>query len=179
MIQPSVPEDNRRPNPVRRRNALNSMTTREAQAVEAALTRFQDEQGALLPLLHAVQDTLGYIPKDATSTIASAFNLSRAEVHGVITYYHHFRQTEPAQHKLAICQAEACQARGCRSLTEKAEAAVGCGLGQHTDDNRWELEAVYCLGLCASGPAVELDGKLYARITPERLESLIRKKELS
>ncbi|MDE2354991.1 MAG: formate dehydrogenase subunit gamma [Betaproteobacteria bacterium] len=155
------------------------MTTREAQAVDAALDRFRDEQGALLPVLHAVQDNLGYIPQAATPALASAFNLSRAEVHGVITYYHHFRQTEPAQHKLAICQAEACQARGCRSLTATAEAAVGCRLGEHTDDNRWELEPVYCLGLCASGPAVELDGKLYARITPERLEALIRKKELS
>ncbi|MDE1942799.1 MAG: formate dehydrogenase subunit gamma [Betaproteobacteria bacterium] len=155
------------------------MTTREAQAVDAALNRFRDEQGALLPVLHAVQDNLGYIPQGATPTLASAFNISRAEVHGVITYYHHFRQTEPAQHKLAICQAEACQARGCRSLTATAEAAVGCRLGEHTEDNRWELEPVYCLGLCASGPAVELDGKLYARITPERLEALIRKKELS
>ena len=158
---------------------MTAMTTREAQAVDAALDRFRDEQGALLPVLHAVQDNLGYIPKGATPTLASAFNISRAEVHGVITYYHHFRQTEPAQHKLAICQAEACQARGCRSLTATAEAAVGCRLGEHTDDNRWELEPVYCLGLCASGPAVELDGKLYARITPERLEALIRKKELS
>ncbi len=158
---------------------MNSMTTREAQAVKDALTRFQEERGSLLPLLHAVQDTLGYIPKLATPAIATAYNLSRAEVHGVITYYHHFRQTVPAQHKLALCQAEACQARGCRSLTEKAEAAVGCKLGEHTADNRWELEAVYCLGLCASGPALELDGKLYARITPDRLESLIRKKELS
>ncbi len=158
---------------------MNSMTDREAQALEAALDRFRNEQGALLPLLHAVQDTLGYIPKQATPTIASALNLSRAEVHGVITYYHHFRQTEPAQHKLALCQAEACQARGCRTLTEKAEAALGCNLGEHTKDNRWELEPIYCLGLCASGPAIELDGKLYARVTPERLESLIRKKELS
>ena len=158
---------------------MTAMTTREAQAVDAALDRFRDEQGALLPVFHAVQDNLGYIPQGATPTLASAFNISRAEVHGVITYYHHFRQTEPAQHKLAICQAEACQARGCRSLTATAEAAVGCRLGEHTEDNRWELEPVYCLGLCASGPAVELDGKLYARITPERLEALIRKKELS
>ena len=158
---------------------MTAMTTREAQAVETALTRFRDEQGALLPVLHAVQDTLGYIPPSATPALASAFNISRAEVHGVITYYHHFHQTEPAQHKLAVCQAEACQARGCRSLTATAEAAVGCRLGEHTEDNRWELEPVYCLGLCASGPAVELDGKLYARITPERLEALIRKKELS
>lgn len=162
-----------------RRTTLNAMTTRETQAVDAALTRFRGEEGALLPVLHAVQDTLGYIPKQATPTLAHAFNLSRAEIHGVITYYHHFRQTAPAQHRLALCQAEACQARGSRALTATAEAATGCRLGEHSDDNRWSLEPVYCLGLCASGPALELDGKLHARLTPERLEALIRHKELS
>jgi NADH:ubiquinone oxidoreductase subunit E len=159
-----------------RNTHLDSKATREEQAVRDAISRHQSVPGGLLPLLHDVQDTLGYVPKEATPAIAAALNLSRADVHGVITYYHHFRQTPPAGHTLAICEAEACQARGCRSLVKKAEALLGCASGETTADQRWHLEPVYCLGLCASGPALVLDGKLHGRVTPERLEMLVKSK---
>ena len=115
--------------------------------------------------------------------IASAFNLSRAEVHGVITYYHHFRQTPPPKHTLAICHAEACQARGCRSVINKADALLGTSHGSHSGHNPvhdaaksesdWHVEPTYCLGLCATGPALMLDGQLHAHVTPAKLEALI------
>jgi len=162
---------------------LNSATQPEMQVVAKAITRFQAVPGGLLPLLHAVQEGLGYIPPTATQSIASAFNLSRAEVHGVITYYHHFRQTPPPKHTLAICHAEACQARGCRSVINKADALLGTSHGSHSGHNPvhdaaksesdWHVEPTYCLGLCATGPALMLDGKLHAHVTPAKLEALI------
>lgn len=161
---------------------MNSATQPEMQAVANAITRFQAVPGGLLPLLHAVQEDLGYIPPTATQAIASAFNLSRAEVHGVITYYHHFRQTPPAKHTLAICHAEACQARGCRSIINKADALLGTTHVSHADHGHdaahenasdWHVEPTYCLGLCATGPALMLDGKLHAHVTPAKLEALI------
>jgi formate dehydrogenase subunit gamma len=158
---------------------LNSISNRETSTLASALSRFQSVPGGLLPLLHAVQEDLGYIPPSATQTIASAFNLSRAEVHGVITYYHHFRQSPPAKHNLAICHAEACQARGCRSVINKADALLGGtrdshdATHSHESTNDWHVEATYCLGLCATGPALMLDGKLHAHVTPAKLEALI------
>ena len=162
---------------------MNSASNPETQVVAQALTRFQGVPGGLLPLLHAVQEDLGYIPPTATEAIASAFNLSRAEVHGVITYYHHFRQTPPAKHTLAICHAEACQARGCRSVINKADALLGTSHGTHAShaghdhahegNKDWHVEPTYCLGLCATGPALMLDGKLHAHVTHAKLEALI------
>ncbi len=91
----------------------------------------------------------------------------------MITYYHHFRQTPAAHHRLALCQAEACQARGGRALTQQAQQSLDCALGQTRSDHQWQLEGVACLGLCASGPALELDGSLYAQVTPQRLAQLL------
>lgn len=122
--------------------------------------------GALLPMLHAIQDALGHIPPEAVPPIAQALNLSRAEVHGVISYYAHFRQQPAGRHVVRICCAEACQAVGGEALAEHArERLAGSGI---------TLEPVYCLGLCACGPSVQVDEiMLHARVTPEKFDALI------
>jgi len=134
-----------------------------AKAVKAALARNQGREGALLPILHDVQDALGHIPRAAVPEIASALNLSRAEVHGVVTYYHHFREEPSHGPVLQICRAEACQSMGGDALWEHAKTLTGC-----------EVEATYCLGLCASSPAAMLGDRLLARLTPERLDERLQ-----
>ena len=121
--------------------------------------------GALLPLLHAIQDSIGHIPADTVPLIAAALNLSRAEVHGVIGYYPHFRQQPAGRHVLRVCRAEACKAVGADELLEHARASLGCGLHETTADGAITLEPVFCLGQCAVGPAVLIDeGELHARV---------------
>ncbi len=122
--------------------------------------------GALLPMLHEIQDALGCIPPEAVPPIATALNLSRAEVHGVISYYAHFRQTPPGRHVIRVCCAEACQAVGGEALAEHARARLA--------GSELTLEPVYCLGLCACGPSVQVDETtLHARVTPEKFDALI------
>jgi formate dehydrogenase subunit gamma len=145
--------------------------------VDAAITRQRTRPGALLPLLHDVQAALGYIPAAAVAPIARALNLSRAEVHGVITFYHHFRQTPPGRHVLRICQAEACQSMGAAALTAHAQQRLGCALHQTTADGAFTLEPVYCLGLCAQSPTCMLDDDVHARMTPQKLERLLHAAE--
>lgn len=126
--------------------------------------------GALMPILHEIQDDLGSIPPDAVPLIAQALNLSRAEVHGVISYYAHFRQTPPGRHVVRVCCAEACQAVGGEALAEHARTRLaGSGV---------TLEPVYCLGLCACGPAVQVDEThLHATMTPAKLDALVARLE--
>ena len=145
------------------------------ETVQAIAAAHQHLPGALMPILHAVQDALGYIPGDAVPSIANALNLSTAEVHGVVTYYHHFRSA-PAGHKVVqICRAESCQSMGAEQLW--AHACLRLGLsGDHpgtTTDGAVTLEPVYCLGLCASSPAIQIDDRLHARVTPQRLDALV------
>ena len=145
----------------------------------AVLARHAGEPGALLPILHDVQDALGHIPREAVPQIAEALNLSRAEVHGVVTYYHHFRSEPPGRHVVQVCRAEACQAMGADALLAHAEGALGChthaGHGATSADGRYTLNPVFCLGLCASSPAVVVDDKLHARMTPARFDRLIER----
>lgn len=144
-----------------------------AAAVRSALACHIDEPGALLPVLHAVQDALGHIPADVLPQIADALNLSRAEVHGVISYYHDFRTQPMPGHRLQICRAEACQAMGAEALLVHARAQLGCDAQGTSQDGRLALAPAYCLGLCASSPALMLDGKLHARMTPPKLDALL------
>ena len=142
--------------------------------VRQVLTEQAGRPGALLPILHAVQDALGYVPREAQPVIARALNLSRAEVHGVVTYYHHFRSEPAGRHVLQVCRAESCQARGGEQLLAQARARTGCSDSHHTSpDGEWTVEPVYCLGLCSSSPAAQLGERLYARLTPARLDTLI------
>jgi len=142
-------------------------------AVARALERHATRQGALLPVLHDVQHELGFIPAESVESIARGLNLSRAEVHGVITYYHHFRQHAPAQHVVQVCQAEACQSMGAEALASHAQAKLGCAMNSSTEDGRFSLEAVYCLGLCASSPSMMIGERVFARVTPQRFDQLI------
>ena len=131
------------------------------------------EPGALLPILHEVQDALGFIPSTLVPEIALAMNLSRAEVHGVVTYYHHFRDHAPGRHVVQICRAEACQSMGANALMAHAEQRLGCKQHATSADGAFTLEPVYCLGLCASSPAMMWGDELYARMTPQRFDALM------
>jgi formate dehydrogenase subunit gamma len=132
-----------------------------------------DLEGPLLPILHAVQASFGCVPEAAVPIIAGALNLTRAEVHGVVSFYHDFRTAPPGAHVLRLCRAEACQAAGGDALAAHAEQRLGIAQGRTTADGAVSLEAVYCLGLCASGPAAMLDGAPVARLDAERLDRLI------
>lgn len=141
--------------------------------VRDVLARRAHEPGALLPILHEVQDALGHVPADAVPEIASVLNLSRAEVHGVITYYHHFRATPAAGKVVQICRAESCKAMGADALIAHAQHKLGCGMHEHSKDGAFTLEPAYCLGLCASSPAMTVGDEVHARVTPQRFDALI------
>jgi formate dehydrogenase subunit gamma len=129
--------------------------------------------GALLPILHALQDEFGYVDKAAVPLVSSALNLSHAEVHGVITFYHDFRHAPPGRHVLKLCRAEACQSMACDKTIQHVENRLGIKLGQTTEDGSFTAEPVYCLGLCALSPAAMLDGKPYGRVSPQVADFLI------
>jgi formate dehydrogenase subunit gamma len=128
--------------------------------------------GGLLPALHAIQDAVGFIPPESVPVIADTFNLARAEVHGVLTFYHDFRTEPPAKHAFHICRAEACQSMGAERLVYHAEARLGCRMKESAADQHFSLEPVYCLGHCAASPAIMVDGAVHARVTPERFDAI-------
>ena len=141
--------------------------------VRHILGELKDRPGALLEALHALQGTFGYVPAEAVAPLAQGLNLSRAEVHGVLTFYHDLRTRPPGRHVLRLCRAESCQAMGAEALAEPARARLGVDFHESTADGRFSLEAVFCLGLCACSPALMLDGRPYGRVTPECLDALL------
>lgn len=142
--------------------------------VRAAIEANVAKEGALLPVLHAVQESVGYVPDDAVPLIAHTLNLSRAEVHGVVSFYHYFRTHPPGRHTVRICRAEACQALGARALEAHARKALGVDWHETTADGAITLEAIYCLGNCGCGPSVLVDpDRLHARMTPEAFDALV------
>lgn len=141
--------------------------------VQALIDTHRDQAGALLPILHAIQDQLGYVPAEATPLIAKSLNLSRAEVHGVISFYHHFRTTPAGKHVLQICRAESCQAMGSRELEAHAKAALGIDYHQTTADGAISLEPVYCLGNCACSPSIRVGDEVQGRMDATQLDALI------
>jgi formate dehydrogenase subunit gamma len=143
---------------------------RQTEQIASILAAQQSRPGALLPILHDIQDAFGFIPPDSVAQIASALNLSRAEVHGVITFYHHFRTTPPARHTIQICCAEACQSMGAEQLVEHAGKALS-----NRKQGDCEVQPVYCLGLCATSPAMMIGEELHARVTPEKFDRLLKK----
>jgi formate dehydrogenase subunit gamma len=149
------------------------MDDREADALAQSIRQCSEMPGGLLPLLHTLRESLGYIPPQAVPAIAAALHLSRAEVHGVISFYPDFR-TEPAgAHVLQICRAEACQAMGSRLLEAHAKTCLGIDYGGTTADGAVSLEPVYCLGNCACSPTVRLDDEIHARVDARRLDELL------
>ncbi|GEK48495.1 formate dehydrogenase subunit gamma [Bisbaumannia pacifica] len=143
------------------------------QAIQAEIDALKHKPGALLPILHALQDRFGFIPEAAVPLIADSLGQTRAEVHGVIGFYHHFRTAPPGRHVVQICRAEACQAMGARPLEAHAKASLGIDYHQTTVDREVTLEAVYCLGNCACGPAVRVDDRVLGRVDAERFDALI------
>ena len=150
---------------------IGAMVDEEVSAIIAPL---KETPGALLPILHALQDRFGHVPETAVPLVAKALNLSRAEVHGTITYYHHFRQHPAGRHVLRVCRAEACQAVGADALVEHARKSLGCDFHETTADAAITLEPAYCLGQCAIGPSMLIDDEIHAKVTPARFDSLVK-----
>jgi formate dehydrogenase subunit gamma len=146
-----------------------------AERAAEVIARHADGQGSLLPMLHALQEAFGCIPDAAIRQVAQALNLSRAEVYGTLSFYHDFRRTPPGRHVVKLCQAEACQSMGCRTLAEHVQERLGVGLGETTPDGRVTVEAVYCLGLCATAPSAMVDGQVVGRLTPARVDALLER----
>jgi len=148
-------------------------TTAQQQAIRELAQAHADEPGALLPILHAIQDELGFVPEGTVPIVADILNLSRADVHGVISFYHLFRTDPPGQQTLFVCRAEACQSMGSRELERHAREKLKIDFHETTADGRFSLEPIYCLGNCACSPAVMIDETVHGRVTPERLDELL------
>jgi len=146
-------------------------TEATARAIAAAHGNRPDE---LIEILHAVQSELGYVPEAAVPALAQALNLSRAEVHGVVTFYHDFRDKPAGRHILKLCRAEACQSMGGEALVQRAEDRLGIACGETSADGRVTLEPTYCLGLCATAPSAMIDGRIVGRMTAARLDALLK-----
>ena len=145
----------------------------ERQAVLESVQRHRQLAGSLLPILHGIQDRLGWVPPRTVPLIAFELNLSRAEVHGVLSFYHYFRHSKPGQRVIYLCRAEACQAVGAATLEAHAKRRLGADFHGTSADGRYTLEPVYCLGNCACGPSLMIDKELHARVTPARFDELV------
>lgn len=145
----------------------------DQETVRGIITGMRDKPGALLPVLHGIQDALGYVPPGSIPMIARELNLSRAEVHGVITFYHYFRQTPPGRRVVQVCRAESCQSMGSEKLEAHAKKCLGIDYHETTSDSTFTLEPVYCLGNCACSPSIMIDQEVYGRVTPERFDEII------
>ena len=145
----------------------------QTEKIQTHIAQHKTMPGALLPLLHAIQDDLGYVPENAYLPISKALALSVAEVHGVVTFYHHFRRHPPGRHILQICRAESCQAMGSEKLEAAIKAKLGIDYHQTTADDAITLEPIYCLGNCACSPAVMLDDEVYGRMDSQKAAELI------
>jgi len=144
----------------------------QTRAAEIIAT-YKSSPGATLPILHALQSAFGYVPEAAIPMVAEALNLSRAEVHGVVTFYHDFRDAPAGQHVLKLCRAEACQSMGADALADGLRQRLKIDWGQTTADGKLTVEPVFCLGLCACAPAAMIDGTVVGRLTPKSLDTLV------
>jgi len=144
------------------------------QTLDEIVAEHSGQIGALMPILHALQDRLGYVPEAAIPILATKLNLSRAEVHGVVHFYHDFRSELPGKHTIQVCRAEACQAMGSVALEKHIKHTLGIDYGQTSADGRFTLQPVYCLGNCACTPSVRIDEQIHARVTPKRFEQLLQ-----
>lgn len=143
------------------------------EVVESAVVRHSAKVGALLPVLHSIQEKFGFVPEEAVPMIAGAMNLSRAEIHGVMSFYHDFRNQPAGEHTVHLCRAEACQAMGARELEQHARDRLGIGFGETTPDGLVTLEPVYCLGNCACSPSIRINDETFARVTVEKFDQLV------
>jgi formate dehydrogenase subunit gamma len=165
---------------------MSGSEAREQDAIESgaigaarrAIATHAGRPGPLLPILHDIAHQLGWIPAQTVPVIAEALNLSRAEVHGVITFYPHFRTRPPARVRVEICRAESCQAMGGEAIAEHARQRLGCDFSGMSTDGGYSLDSVYCLGLCAQSPSIMIDGRPHARMTPVKFDRLIAAAEV-
>ncbi|WP_206073682.1 formate dehydrogenase subunit gamma [Mesorhizobium sophorae] len=139
----------------------------------AIIQELKGLEGPLLPILHGIQEEFGHVPQDALPVIAEALNISRAEVHGVVTFYHDYRSHPAGRHVLKVCQAESCQSMGSDAIAAKLKQLLGIGFHETTRDGSVTLEPVYCLGLCACSPAAMLDGEVIGRLDDEKLDEIV------
>lgn len=143
-------------------------------AVLEVTERLKETPGALLPILHGVQDALGCVPEEAVALIAREMNLTRADVHGVVSFYHYFRREPAGRRVIYLCRAESCQAMGAAALEQHVKRRLEIDFHQTTADGAYTLEPVYCLGNCACSPAMMVDGELKGRMTPERFDAWLK-----
>lgn len=148
-------------------------STEIAARAQGIIDGLKDLEGPLLPILHGVQEEFGYVPQETLPVIAHALNMSRAEVHGVATFYHDFRRAPAGRHVLKLCQAEACQSMGSEAVAAKVRQALGIGFHETTADGAVTLEPVYCLGLCACSPSAMLDGEVIGRVDDEKIGEIV------
>lgn len=144
-----------------------------ASRTSAVISEYKGLEGPLLPILHGVQEEFGYVPGEALPVIAEALNISNAEVHGVVTFYHDYRNHPAGRHVLKICRAEACQSMGGDAMAARVQQLLGIGFHETTADGSVTLEPIYCLGLCACAPAAMLDGEVIGRLNEDRLEEIV------
>jgi formate dehydrogenase subunit gamma len=156
---------------------MDTLLPTETDTVRRIIADLEGRPGPLLEVLHAIQAALGYVPPAAVPVVAEGLNLSRAEVHGVVTFYHYFRRTPPGTHTVSLCRAEACQSMGADRLAEHAKRRLGVDFHETTADGQFSLEPIYCLGNCACSPAAMIDGRLYGRVTPERFDALLAEED--
>jgi formate dehydrogenase subunit gamma len=149
------------------------MSSAQKDAVLKACSALKATAGPLMPILHAVQHELGFVPHDAVPVIARELNLSIAEVHGVLTFYHYFRKEPAGRHVVHVCRAEACQSVGAAAIEAHAKRSLGIDFHGTTKDGAIQLEPVYCLGNCALGPSVMIDHRLHGRVSAERFDELM------
>jgi formate dehydrogenase subunit gamma len=152
---------------------METLPTADSAAVRRIVAEHKGRPGPLLEVLHAIQGELGFVPAGAVPVVAEELNLSRAEVHGVVSFYHFFRRSRPGTHTVSLCQAEACQSMGAQALAQHARARLGIDFHETTPDGTITLEPIYCLGNCACSPAAMIDGQLYGRVTPQRFDALM------
>lgn len=155
---------------------MNNTSNWDPVILQDILYSLKNEQGALLPILHKIQDTFGYIPKQSVSTIADALQQTSAEIHGVISFYHHFRTSPVGNHVLQVCRAEACQARGSRQLEQHVKDSLNVDYHGTTTDKEFTLEPVYCLGNCANGPNIRINDDIIAAVSNEKFDTICAQK---
>jgi formate dehydrogenase subunit gamma len=149
------------------------LNPQDYKIINRHILQYESMPGALLPLLHAIQDDLGFVPEIAYPLISSALSLSVAEVHGVVTFYHHFRSHKPGRHILQVCRAESCQAMGSEMLELHIKEHLNIDFHETTSDGAITLEPIYCLGNCACSPAVMIDEEVYGRVDNKKIDQLI------
>ncbi len=152
---------------------MQTLAPAQREAVLRVVAANRTRPGALIEILHGVQAELGFIPPGAVPVLAQELNLSRAEVHGVVSFYHYFRHSAPGQQTIRVCQAESCQSMNAEGLTDHVKKALGIDFHETTADGKFSLEPVYCLGNCACSPAVMRNEDLFGRVTPERFDELL------